>query len=54
MADPLDNVVWHALAGPHAKFAIGRGKARHYPRDVAPFSALEERLPRPMLIWRAI
>jgi ribosomal protein S18 acetylase RimI-like enzyme len=42
MADPLDNVVWHALAGPHATFAIGRGKARHYPRDVAPFSALEE------------
>lgn len=42
MADPLDNVVWHALTGPHAKFAIGRGKARHYPRDMAPFSAIEE------------
>ena len=41
MADnPLDNPAWHALTGPHAAFALGRGMARHYPRDVAPFSAV--------------
>jgi len=42
MSHPLDNIVWHALTGPHAHLAIGRGKARHYPRDIAPFSAIEE------------
>ena len=26
----LDNPVWHALTGPHAAFAIGNGRARHY------------------------
>src|SRR5712691_3080227 len=41
-AHPLDNPVWHALGGPHARFALGRGAARHYPRDVAPFSAIAE------------
>jgi predicted GNAT family acetyltransferase len=30
---PLDNPVWHALIGPHARFAIGIGQARHYPRE---------------------
>ena len=38
----LDNPVWHALTGPHARFAIGRGLARHYPRAVCPFSAIAE------------
>ena len=38
----LDNPVWHALTGPHGEHAIGRGKARHYPRDMAPFSAIAE------------
>jgi ribosomal protein S18 acetylase RimI-like enzyme len=42
MSEPLDNPVWHALTGPHARFAFGRGAARHYPRDVAPFSAIAE------------
>jgi ribosomal protein S18 acetylase RimI-like enzyme len=42
MSEPLDNPVWHALTGPHAGFAFGRGAARHYPRDVAPFSAIAE------------
>ncbi len=41
MQHPLDNPVWHALTGPHARFAIGRGAARHYPREIAPFSAIE-------------
>jgi hypothetical protein len=38
----LDNPVWHALAGPHRMHAFGRGLARHYPRDMAPFSAIAE------------
>ena len=41
----LDNPVWHALTGPHAAFAIGRGKARHYSRDIVPFSAIAEPTP---------
>jgi predicted GNAT family acetyltransferase len=42
MEHPLDNPVWHALAGPHVGFAIGRGLGRHYPRDMAPFSGIAE------------
>ena len=42
---PLDNPVWYALTGPHAHFATGQGKARHYPRAIAPFSAIEEPTP---------
>ena len=38
----LDNPVWHALVGPHRNHATGRGAARHYPRDIAPFSAIFE------------
>jgi ribosomal protein S18 acetylase RimI-like enzyme len=42
MRHMLDNPVWHALIGPHMGLAIGRGDARHYPRDIAPFSAIAE------------
>jgi ribosomal protein S18 acetylase RimI-like enzyme len=45
MAHPLDNPVWHALTGPHAELAQGAGAARHYPRDMAPFSAIETAAP---------
>src|SRR5688572_19300884 len=45
MEHPLDNPVGHALTGPHARFAVGRGRARHYDRDVAPFSAIAEATP---------
>ncbi len=38
----LDNPVWHALEGPHRTHALGRGMARHYPRAMAPFSAVVE------------
>jgi predicted GNAT family acetyltransferase len=38
----LDNPVWHALTGPHRAHAISHGKAAHYPRDMAPFSAICE------------
>lgn len=40
--NPLDNPVWHALAGPHRMHAVVRGRAAHYLRDRAPFSAVEE------------
>src|SRR5690242_15171834 len=39
---PLDNVVWTALTTTHAACASGDGLARHYPRDMAPFSAVAE------------
>jgi ribosomal protein S18 acetylase RimI-like enzyme len=38
----LDNPAWYALTGPQGDLAIGHGLARHYPRDIAPFSALAE------------
>lgn len=42
MEDVLDNPIWHALTGPHRRHAVGRGAARHYRRDMAPFSAIVE------------
>jgi ribosomal protein S18 acetylase RimI-like enzyme len=42
MGTPLDNPVWHALTGPHARFAVGRGQARRYPREVTPFSGIAD------------
>jgi ribosomal protein S18 acetylase RimI-like enzyme len=41
----LDNPIWHALEGPHGRHALGRGLARHYPRDIVPFSAIAEASP---------
>lgn len=35
----LDNAGWHALNGPHAKFAQGGGRARRYDPDVSVFHA---------------
>jgi ribosomal protein S18 acetylase RimI-like enzyme len=32
----LDNITWHALAGPHAKFATGTGDARRYAAGFSP------------------
>jgi len=40
MQHALDNPAWYALTGPQAHLAIGLGLARHYPRDIAPFSAI--------------
>ncbi|HTC12450.1 MAG TPA: GNAT family N-acetyltransferase [Acetobacteraceae bacterium] len=42
MQHTLDNPVWCALTGPQADLAIGHGLARHFPRDIAPFSAVAE------------
>ena len=41
MSNVLDSPVWHALVGPQAGVAIGRCRARHFPRDMTPFSAIE-------------
>jgi len=49
----LDNIVWHALSGPHARFSAGGGRARRYAAGFSPivgfadqarpdFAALEE------------
>ncbi|MDR3620574.1 MAG: GNAT family N-acetyltransferase [Paludisphaera borealis] len=35
----LDNPVWNALATRHAHFALGAGRVKRYPADVAPFLA---------------
>jgi predicted GNAT family acetyltransferase len=39
---PLDNPIWHALTGPHAHFAQGKGRACRYRPDVAPFAAVPD------------
>ena len=40
MEHVLDNPVWNALTGAHRHLALGQGSARHYPRDIVPFSAI--------------
>lgn len=39
---PLRNPAWYSLIGPHAHLAEGEGKARRYPRDVSPFTAISD------------
>ena len=43
---PLDNPVWHALAGPQARFARSEGRAHRYDPEVALFCGLPDD-PRP-------
>jgi len=38
---PLDAPIWHSLAGPHARLAQVKGRARRYPGEVSPFAAVE-------------
>lgn len=38
----LDNAVWAALTGPHARIAERVGRAARYPLDVCPFTALAD------------
>ena len=45
MTHPLDNPAWRALTGPHSFLSLGEGLARHYPREMAPFSAIAEPTP---------
>lgn len=40
--EKLDNPVWAALSGPHARFAERHGRAMRYPEDVSPFAALDD------------
>jgi hypothetical protein len=42
MQHPLDDPIWSALTGPNVLFGIRHGKAIHFQRDVAPFSAISE------------
>lgn len=49
---PLDNAVWHALRGPLAAFAEGRGPARRFHPDVAPFGAIDD--PADPAAWDAL
>ncbi len=37
----LDNAAWAALSGPQASFAEVFGRARRFPVDISPFSAIE-------------
>jgi len=37
----LDAPIWHSLVGPHAHFALAKGRARRYPAAVSPFAAVE-------------
>ena len=42
---PLDNPVWEALNGPHARFGVRLRQAARYDLDVVPIGALEEPTP---------
>jgi ribosomal protein S18 acetylase RimI-like enzyme len=42
MHHPLDDPIWSALTGPNANLGMRYGKAMHFQRDVAPFSAISE------------
>ena len=43
MASPLDDMAWHALAGPHEHLSVtaGGGAARRYRDEIAPFCGVE-------------
>ncbi|HXZ47379.1 MAG TPA: GNAT family N-acetyltransferase [Usitatibacter sp.] len=42
MASLLDNITWHTLAGPHARFAAGEGAVRRYARGFSPIVGFED------------
>lgn len=42
---PLDNAVWHALAGEQHRLALGNERARRFPPTLAPFAGLADRSP---------
>lgn len=43
---PLDNVIWNALTTRDAHFALGKGEARHFIREVSPLAAFETESPQ--------
>ncbi|RYX92522.1 MAG: GNAT family N-acetyltransferase [Comamonadaceae bacterium] len=38
----LDNIMWHALAGPHARFAAGTGNARRFAPGFSPIAGFAD------------
>ncbi len=42
MKHVLDNIVWHTLAGPHARFAAGTGDARRYAAGYSPIAGFAD------------
>lgn len=42
MSSPLDNIMWHCLSGPHAKFATGAGAVRRYAPGFSPIVGCEQ------------
>jgi ribosomal protein S18 acetylase RimI-like enzyme len=38
----FDNIVWHTLCGPHARYANGTGQARRYAPGFSPFIAFAD------------
>jgi predicted GNAT family acetyltransferase len=44
-ADPLDQLVWSALTGRHARFAVGEGLALRYDPAIGVFAAMADRSP---------
>lgn len=38
----FENIVWHTLTGPHARFAQGQGPVRRYARGFSPILAFED------------
>ena len=51
---PLDNVVWHALAGRQRAFSEGDDRTRRYLIDVAPFAGLRDFSPASMASLRPL
>ena len=41
----LDNPIWYALSTEQAYLAQGNGLAKRFPRDVAPFAAMQDQSP---------
>ncbi len=41
----LDNPIWSALETRQARFALGSGRVKRYPADIAPFIATAETQP---------
>ncbi|MET3130099.1 ribosomal protein S18 acetylase RimI-like enzyme [Oxalobacteraceae bacterium GrIS 1.11] len=44
MMNVLDNIVWHTLCGPHARYAAGTDTARRYVAGFSPFIAFVDLL----------
>ena len=42
MLSLLDNITWHALSGPHARFSSGTEAARRYARGFSPIAAFPD------------